>query len=378
MEENPSDGAQDRALSNIVYLKVPEALCTSFGEFRLDPSIPLPVETAGTEGSFTSEELSKERILAGMLKILAFKAEDPQLDYYRSFIRAVRPGLFAELSSAGVEQAKAGDSETAYEIFLAMAGLEPERPEPLLCLAELFEQRADAERRAGHEESSERLIVSAFSAFKRAMGLDSAGPDVFYQAGRFYLKEKEFSRARELLETSVKLGLDKERAQLAQDLVRKLGSQEKLDGLFKEAYDFIRMGKEEEGIQKIGGFLKAYPEVWNGWFLLGWGLRRLSRWDDARVAFEKALKLSGEGPDAVDSLNELSICLLELGDYAGARKRLETALRIEPENVKIISNLGMLSLKNGKTEEARRFFLTALEIAPDDPLATRLLQEMEG
>jgi Flp pilus assembly protein TadD len=66
---------------------------------------------------------------------------------------------------------------------------------------------------------------------------------------------------------------------------------------------------------------------------------------------------------------------MELGDLSGAGKELETALREDPENVKIISNLGVLAGKAGDREKAAAFFRTVLELAPDDPVARAYLGE---
>jgi Tfp pilus assembly protein PilF len=65
---------------------------------------------------------------------------------------------------------------------------------------------------------------------------------------------------------------------------------------------------------------------------------------------------------------------MEQGDYHAARRELETALREEPENVKIISNLGILALKQGEDDQAAAFFRTVLEISPGDPIASRYFQ----
>jgi Flp pilus assembly protein TadD len=79
------------------------------------------------------------------------------------------------------------------------------------------------------------------------------------------------------------------------------------------------------------------------------------------------------GGDTADTRNELAICLMELGDYPGARRHLESALRRDAENIKIISNLGVLALKTGNRLEAAGFFRTVLELEPEDPLARRYL-----
>jgi Flp pilus assembly protein TadD len=100
----------------------------------------------------------------------------------------------------------------------------------------------------------------------------------------------------------------------------------------------------------------------------------LGRWEEGAAAFRKTIELGG---DNSDTRNELAICLMEQKNYAAARKELEAALREEPENVKIISNLGVLSMKKGNTDEAAAFFRTVLELKPEDPIALNGLASLE-
>ena len=60
------------------------------------------------------------------------------------------------------------------------------------------------------------------------------------------------------------------------------------------------------------------------------------------------------------------------------RVSLERALRLEPENVKIIVNLGALAHRMGKKGEALGFFRSALEIDPDDALARDWIEKAEN
>jgi tetratricopeptide (TPR) repeat protein len=145
------------------------------------------------------------------------------------------------------------------------------------------------------------------------------------------------------------------------------------DESFLKAHSLIREGNAQEGLSRVRDFLERYPRVWNGWFLLGWALRLLGRWQDGEAAFRKTIELGGCNSD---TRNELAICLMEAGDMAGARHELETALNEDPENVKIISNMGALALKYGKKEDASAFFRTALEIDKDDPIAKKFLEKI--
>jgi uncharacterized protein HemY len=184
------------------------------------------------------------------------------------------------------------------------------------------------------------------------------------------MKRQNFPKARDCFSAYLALPdpalLPKDNRAKAREIVKEIESRNLDDEIFREAYDFIRLGEEQKGLEKIRTFLEQHPRVWNGWFILGWGLRRLSRWGDAAAAFTEALELGG---DNSDTRNELAICLMEQGRFKDARKHLETALREEPENVKIISNLGVLALRNGEDDEAAGFFRTVLELEPEDPVA---------
>ncbi len=381
----PGDEAEaaagDAALRRLVFIELPPALARDIGSFRPDPSIPIPVETAGLDPGRKGIDprdprfLSAESIVAGMLRLLAWRPVHEHAPYYRSFILAVKPGIMAELSQAGIAKAQNREWEIAEEVFRALAGLFPEAPEPLLDLAIISEDRAEAYAAAGKEELAEEMDERAFDAYKRLLALEPPFPPAFFNAAFFFMRRRNFERASSLFATYMEIGDDPAKRAKAAEIKQRLGERGYLDNLFKEAYDFIHLGEEEKGLQKAREFIERHPTVWNGWFLIGWACRRLGRWDEGRQAFEKSIELGSEGADAY---NELSICLLELGQGAQARRALEKALRIEPENVKVIVNLGVLALGQGKSAEAAGFFRTALELEPEDEDARTWLEKAEA
>jgi tetratricopeptide (TPR) repeat protein len=146
------------------------------------------------------------------------------------------------------------------------------------------------------------------------------------------------------------------------------------DTLFTRAYYDINKDNIDEGLANIRAFLEKNPYIWNAWFLLGWGLRKQFRYEDAEAAFRTAIEKGGAN---ADTRNELAICLMEKGDLKAARKELEIALHTEPENAKVISNLGVLALKMGNKIEASGFFRTVLEIDSSDMIARDALSKIE-
>ena len=343
---------------------------TDLGDFSIDPSILLPVELPAGEQDIYLENLSWEMIIAAMLKLLAWQKEYEHADYYRRFILAAKPTIVEELTYTGILKAQQNDFSLAEEIFLALAHLSPEEPTGWVNLALVYEQRADSYEKLEKEELVEEYRMKAVDIYEQIAGMDMEQADIHLNAGYFFLKIENFQKAEMHLKKYIGMSGDRKKSEQIRSVLARLDQQNRLDSLFKEAYDFIQLGQEEEGIRKIEEFIEHSPEVPNAWFILGWAYRRLGNYPEARDAFMKAIEL--EKPHT-DVLNELAICLMELGDYPGSRKKLHQALQLEPENVKVISNLGILAMKENNNEEAIGFFKTVLEIDPEDAIALKYL-----
>jgi tetratricopeptide (TPR) repeat protein len=366
----------------IVFLPVPDSLreeIKTFSRgghaesFTIDSSIPLPVELEEEETlAELGERLSWEMILSGMIRVAASPPQDLKphwIDYYRAFVLAVKPEIYDEFTGAAIIKAKNGDFDMALEIILALEGLFPLAPGVALNKALILEDMsADLEKkgRAGEAEHSR-----AAETYQQVLSLEPVLPDALFNAGFFFMRRREYGKARQYFSAYLPLADDLEKEKKARSMVKEIGSRALDDDSFLEALDSIQRGEEQKALENIRPFLEQHPTVWNGWFVLGWALRKLGRWQDGLESFRKALELGGGNSD---TRNEMAICLMELGDLSGAGKELETALREEPENIKIISNLGVLACKAGDRQKAAAFFRTVLELAPDDPMAKAWLE----
>ena len=360
-------------LANVAFVSISQTTQRQIGDFVLDPDILLPVELPAGAQSLSPGELTWEAIVAGTLKVLAWDPENLHTDYYRRFVLAVKPDIKTEFTHVGILKARNGDAEVAIEIFRALEGLYPEDAVTRMNLALAYEERGRQLEKLDRTDQAEELQSLAFDAYKAALAADPSEPTIHYNLAYFYLHQRSFEKAREHLQFFARNGTDEKRVSEARRLIREIDKQGLMDGLYQQAFDAIRMGREAEGIERIKEFISTRPAVGNAWFLLGWAYRRLRRYEEGRDAFLKALEL---GSPHADLLNELAICLMELGDLAESRKRLAEALALEPENTKVISNLGIVSLKAGDPHEALRFFRTVLEIEPDDRIAARYIEEL--
>jgi len=363
--------ARSSELDSIVYISIPESITQPIGSFRIDTSILLPVELPGESERFDPAELSWEMIVAGMLKVIGYDTDNPDLDYYRNFVFALKPDIVRELMTAGISKAEQKEYPLAEEIFLILCRLLPADHAPAMNLAFAYEEHAESCDKAGAEADRDSYMEKAHAEYKRALEAWPNTPDVLYYAGHFFLRRGNFTKASDCFASFMNLETDNERKTEIGQILETIRGRDQLDALFTEAFDFIRLGKEEEGIARISRFIEKNRDVWNAWFLLGWAQRRLGRYEEARESFTTALT---QNPSHVHTLYELSICAMELGDNALSRKYLRKALELEPENVKIISNLGILSLREDKLKEAEGFFRTVLLSDPEDRIALRYLE----
>ena len=149
------------------------------------------------------------------------------------------------------------------------------------------------------------------------------------------------------------------RKQHREQILNEIKNQNMDDVRFQNAFDLISKGEDEKALEEIRLFLQNNPEVWNAWFMLGWALRKMGRFEDAKQAFLEAIKFGAE--KNADTLNELALCSIQLKEFSLAKKYLLDAFALEPESTKIISNLGYLALAEGNKQEARNYFATVFD-----------------
>lgn len=374
-------------LESIYYITIPQDFIPSDSSFKIDSSIKLPVQVKddASPGNFNPKEITAEQILAGILTILAYDKKNEHLDYYRSIILKVKPNIKKELCEAAILKTKNEDFELAEEIFRALIGLDPNDKAITLNMALFLDQRADSYRMSGLNEDADAYDNDALLYYRDSLEADPPIPDTYFNVGFFYMKQHNYKDAKDAFETYLALTCETSDEEMgedgvykkerAQEIINNINNENIDDENFRAAYDLISHGQEEKGLEKIRSFLQNNPKVWNAWFLLGWGLRRLERFSDAKNAFLEALKNGGNSN--ADTYNELSLCYVQEHDFKNAHDSLMKALSLEPENTKVISNLGYLALAQGNKQEARNYFQAVLEFDPKDRIAASELLKLE-
>ncbi|UPA18188.1 tetratricopeptide repeat protein [Borrelia puertoricensis] len=357
-------------LKNIVYISLPEDFTSQIKDFIFDPKVLLPFEVDDIK-HFSQDELNFEAVMSAILKILAYDQGNVNFSYYKKLLLALNPDIVNTLIHVGLTKVDEGDYNLALEIFLALKGIDNENEVFLFNLALLYEKMAETFLRVDQDINAMTSNQNALEIYEKLLEFENPNENVFANAGFFFVKQYNLDRAQELLKHYLKISNNLRLKNKVSEVLNAIGVHKSLALNLERIYDMIILSKEDEAISKLVKLLEYHKNSWNAWFLLGWGYRRKGFYSEAKDAFLEVLSLDSKN---VDAMNELAICLMELLEFDDSLKYLLKALKLEPDNIKIVLNLGILYLKMECKKKARECFEIVLEYDSSDPIALKYLE----
>lgn len=349
---------------------------------------PIPVQIQQNPDSL--KEITVEAIAAGLIKVLAadpselesvaeFKglAKDEiqkAYDYYRSLLLLIHPNVETDLSLAGIAKTHAKDYPFAEEILTAVKNI-GHSPKSYINLAVLYaNESADAANDKRHKDADdwdEKLVKVLHEGLDRNPG----NSDILAELGGYHLRHHDLEISYEFFQDSLKNMETGERRKQIEGLMQDMKTQIDQENSVFAAYDQIMLGNEDKALEIIEKFLKAEPGSWEGWYIKGWALRCLERYQEAKDAI---LQSVSKNPDVGAAYNELAICEKELGNKEMAKEYLSMAVELEEDNVIYLANLSYLYLSEKDFDKARYFLEKARLADSSDAQVMDLMDEYEA
>ena len=134
------------------------------------------------------------------------------------------------------------------------------------------------------------------------------------------------------------------------------------------------MQKDIESIDYWNNLANMNPDQTLLWINLGDAYRQMSRFDEAKNAFQVALSLD---PTNVAIQNNLANLYLLSGDTLQAIIRYEAILATDPSLADIWINLGVVHINSGRKTEARKAWVKGLEYDPDNSTLKQYINSLE-
>ncbi len=364
---------KEESLRSIRYIKVPQGMRIESDTFRLDPNIMLPVQLKSASSRLTPDAISLESIVSGMLTVIAYDESHKDVSYYKDFVLTVDPMLPDKLCKAAIAKEEQKDYEFSEELFLAVYHLLPQSAS-CINLATLYSYMAVDARDKGDEEKEDEYLLSAKRTLSDGLRRFGENEEVLAEISSFEAFMGNLEEAKEYLERYMAVAAEGEKKQEMKKLLSRIDLQLENDEEIKEAYDFIMLDETDKAIAAAEKFISKNPEIWNGYFLRGWALRKAGRFEEAKADQMKCLEL---GERSADIYNELSIDELESGDRELAKTYLETAADLDPDNLTVASNLSFLYLQDSQYDEAREYLEKARFLSGSDEIVRNLIEEYE-
>lgn len=332
------------------------------GSFEVREDIPLPILLSERE-KLSVEDITPEKIISGMLKVLSDDPDNENIEYYREFIFTVKPEIEINLSRVAYEAEINEKFIEAINIYKVLLALKPESSDHILNIAVCYDEYSQYLSKKGIEKEAEKFEDLAYEFYKQLECIPEKNDRILYYLGRFFLMKENYEKAIDYLKEFIKTTEDEERKNEVILLLKEISNTGLSDDDYQTALSLILAEKEDDAIEFIDKYIKKYPESWNGYFTKGVALRKSNHFTEAIAVLEKALTLNKE---SVDIYNELGLCYLNLNLFKKCEHYFAKALRINPEDTAIIFNLALSAIKQGKKELALSYCDVIKEYNPED------------
>lgn len=352
--------------------------------FKNKSQYPIPVQLEEN-----AKEINIECIASGLIKVIAEDAmglksvkqfkdcSDKQIneayEAYKSMLLEIHPNIETELSMGGIAKTKAKDFEFAKMLFNAAKNLKHSSLSYVNLAVMYAQMTADFEKEKKDTQASEtdELI---FKTLVEGLKYNVDDADLLVELGGYHLRHQEMEIAYECFEKALKGVGDGDRKKQIEQLMKDMKVEIDQENTILAAIDQIMMGNEEKALLMIEEFLKLEPLSWEGYYVKGWALRCLQKYEEAN----EALLISvSKNPDVSATYNELAICAKEFGDTQMAKEYLSMAIEREEDNVIYLANLAYLYLAEKDFDSARYYLEKARAIDENDAQVQDLIEEYE-
>lgn len=142
------------------------------------------------------------------------------------------------------------------------------------------------------------------------------------------------------------------------------------EAMLRAALQLQQTGRRDEAIAAYERLLAHRPALPDAWYNLAYELRKAGRFDEALAAYQQALDRGIARPEEIH-LNRAVIYSEHLLKDDAAEREVRTALRLKPDFIPALFNLGNLEENRGRKSEAGALYkrVLALDAAHYEALA---------
>ncbi len=364
-----------KSLSDIRFVRLKEGGELKIGEYVPPEDYPLPVQEKDLDRSVQEGSLTVDDFLHGIARVLSALPEHPDCEEYRTFYLAGRPGHDRRLSQEGLDLEEQKKPTEALERFRLLVGLRPKSAEAHHHVARCHHLLAQAEWPSLLDQSRAEHTHLAEHHFLRAIECDGNFAPAHHLVAFYLRRHGKLKQALTMWRKFLELSPSGPLAGEARDCARQIEDPEYLKGVFQVGKDAVEAGQTTEAVRRLKEVVTKVPEWASAWHWYGMALRRQKKYEESRVAAEKAVRLGPSDPDALNGLGE---CHLHDEEWELAEACFRRALELRENQPYFMVNLGRAYLGRGEKDRGAFHIRMASKLAPpDDPVIKEALAAVE-
>lgn len=351
---------------DVIYIDLkPETQWSINGfEWPTEVSIPIYMDVLAEKIKVDDvEKIPPIAILKGIIHALGSLGEDlKHYEVYVKFLAALDDAFVLSLIQDGIRFADEEELPHAILYFRVLTLVRPERTEGWFYRGRAYYDLA-------LKQEQQTFFMSAEYNLRKAISIDDDMGMAYYLLGYCQYALEKYPDADVSWKMALKCDVEKE---IKEELIESLA---KIDAhlKFEEGVDLILNERVTEGLELLLTLEDEHDDWWKLLFFIGLGMRFQELYEDAIGYFLKTLLLnSGD----IQTMNELGLCYLALGDLEEAEKQYLSAHKLSPENAEIMCNLGIVYLNKGDLDEAQACFKEAKQLNPEDQVIDQWLQHI--
>jgi tetratricopeptide (TPR) repeat protein len=199
------------------------------------------------------------------------------------------------------------------------------------------------------------MMDKAIAEYEKSLVLDPDNDEILYELGNAYAHQNELDKARSRYERAALLNPGYE------EVFYNLGVMN------------LYLNSENEAFSNFEKVLKLNPNNMDALLKLGGMYIVLKNWPKARDYYEKMVSIA---PDMVKTRLHLGNIYFALSMDDKAIQEYEKVMMLDPKDPTAYNNRGLLYLKEGKIELAKKDFKTVLRIVPYNTEVKKRLESL--
>lgn len=355
-----------KELKDIQFITLPDD--RTVGDVKIDSSIPVPVQIP--EGK-TPKDIDFNSVVAGLIKVVAWKPENKNIEYYKKLLLKMRPDAVRELNLAAIAKSEKKEFEFAEEMMLAVNRLS-EAPESYVNLAVLYAQMTVQLRKDKKDVQADMYDDKILQILNECKEKYENYAPVYSEISAFHMRHGDVENARGYLAKYTELETNSKKKVKAKKTLVSMNSMLESKDRIMYAYDKMMMGCADEALDIMNKYIAGNEKQWESFFIRGWAKRVLEDYAGAQTDLLESLRIDGRNAEVY---NELSICARESGDTELAKSYLQIAVDLDDEDTVYLLNLAFLHLASKEYAECRELLEKARVLDPEDPQLKYLIDE---